>query len=184
VTDLTAAPAPPAIAEGFSDQALREALASPDWQTRERAQQEWSSRFQAAYGDTVPEPPAPSSGGGGQQRQPMVGDVDSDVPPSAENYSLHPVLNAAPEFAEAFRDWCHAAGFGVADAAALGGEVVRLSEAERDPPEHVRQSKSDSVLADLGGTDEGRQVLHFAKLGWPSSSTTWAPAATLRSSGS
>jgi hypothetical protein len=166
MSDALAPTQPAEISAAFQDQGLREALRSDDWQVRERAQQQWSSRFRAAYGDVAPELAAPSSGRAGQQNVYSGGDVDSDVPPAPEHYSLHPTLAAEPEFSEAFKDWAFSAGFGIGDVVALGGEVARLSEAERDPPEHIRQSKSDLVLADLAATDEGQRVLHFARLGW------------------
>jgi hypothetical protein len=165
---------PAEIAAAFGDTSLREALQSDDWSVRERAQQQWSAKFQAAFGDVAPEPAGPSEARGLPERAipdemrsaPYHAQVPGDCPPSADGYVSPQSFQASPAVERVFKEFCYAGQFSQAEAIGLVEVLDRFDREGANPagwPAHLQEARSKLMAEAFEATPEGRATLARAR---------------------
>jgi hypothetical protein len=171
MTDLTGAPAPQAIEQGFNDTALREQLSSSDWQVRAAAQERWSAKFRQSYGDepmgqapgvdgTLLPPPA----AGEPLASPYYANEPGDLPPGPRHYPVPPQFRDAPELVGLLQGWAHEAQITIPEFSAVTEVLVRMDTSGYDRwPDHVKGARAKAVLESFQSTYENYQVLSKAQ---------------------
>jgi hypothetical protein len=169
MSDALAPAQPAAISEAFQDAGLRERMSSPNYLVREQAQQEWSSRFQAAYGEVTPEPtPSQALGLPAEMlRQAAPLDVAGDaIPPAAEHYFTPMCFREDPGVMAEFRGWCATAELTQSEAVELASALDEFDRTGSDItqwPPHLREAREKLLEQGFMADPQGRQTLARAR---------------------